>query len=111
LNGRRHRADTVQATYRPNDRLALSGSARYQDKMYSTLDNSDITPGVMGAFDTFFVVDLHARYRFMDTASIEVGVDNLTDFKYFEHHPFPGRTFIAALKAGFWGALSAAART
>lgn len=93
--------DTVQATYRPNDRVALSGSARYQGKMYSTLDNSDIIPGVMGAFDTFFVVDLHARYQFMDNASIEIGVDNLTDFKYFEYHPFPGRTFIAALKAGF----------
>jgi iron complex outermembrane receptor protein len=93
--------DTVQATYRPNDRIAFSGSARYQGKMYSTLDNSDIIPGVQGAFDPFFVVDLHARYQFMDAVSAEIGVDNLTDFKYFEFHPFPGRTFVASLKARF----------
>ena len=93
--------DTVQATYRPNDRIAFSGSARYQGKMYSTLDNSDIIPGVQGAFDPFFVVDLHARYQFMQAASAEIGVDNLTDFKYFEFHPFPGRTFVASLKARF----------
>ncbi len=93
--------DTVQATYRANDRISFSGSARYQGKMYSTLDNSDIIPGVQGSFDPFFVVDLHARYQFMDAVSAEIGVDNLTDFKYFEFHPFPGRTFIASLKARF----------
>ena len=93
--------DTVQVTYRPNDQLAFSGSARYQGKMYSTLDNSDIIPGVNGAFDPFFVIDLKARYQFMDAVSAEIGVDNLTDFKYFEFHPFPGRTFVASLKARF----------
>jgi iron complex outermembrane receptor protein len=56
---------------------------------------------VNGAFDPFFVVDLHARYQFMNAVSAEVGVDNLTDFKYFEFHPFPGRTFVASLKAKF----------
>jgi iron complex outermembrane receptor protein len=93
--------DTVQAIYRPTDDVSLSASARYQGKMYSTLDNSDIIPGVMGAFDPFFVVDLHARYQFMKAVSAEAGVDNLTDFKYFEYHPFPGRTFVASLKASF----------
>ncbi len=93
--------DTVQAIYRPNDDLSFAASARYQGKMYSTLDNSDIIPGVQGSFDPFFVVDVHARYHFMDAVSAEIGVDNLTDFKYFEFHPFPGRTFIASLKARF----------
>ena len=69
--------------------------------MYSTLDNSDLINSVNGAFDPFFVVDLHARYQFMNAVSAEVGVDNLTDFKYFEFHPFPGRTFVASLKAKF----------
>jgi hypothetical protein len=31
-------------------------------------------------------------------ASAELGVDNLTDSKYFLFHPFPGRTFLAGLK-------------
>jgi len=93
--------DTLQAIYRPNDDLSFSAAARWQGKMYSTLDNSDLINSVNGAFDPFFVVDLHARYRFMNAVSAEVGVDNLTDFKYFEFHPFPGRTFVASLKARF----------
>jgi iron complex outermembrane receptor protein len=28
----------------------------------------------------------------------ELGVDNLTDSKYFLFHPFPGRTFMVGLK-------------
>jgi iron complex outermembrane receptor protein len=93
--------DTAQATYRPNEDLSFTASARYQGKMYSTLDNSDIISGVQGAFDPFFVVDLHARYQLMQAASAEIGVDNLTNFQYFEFHPFPGRTFVASLKARF----------
>ena len=93
--------DTAQVTYRPNDDLSLSASARWQGKMYSTLDNSDIINSVYGAFDPFFVVDLKARYQFMNALSAEVGVDNLTNFQYFEFHPFPGRTFVASLKARF----------
>ena len=71
---------------------------RWQGKMYSTLDNSDYVGGVQGAFDPFFVADLHVRYQFAKSASAEVGVDNLTDAKYFLFHPFPGRTFVASLK-------------
>jgi iron complex outermembrane receptor protein len=93
--------DTLQATYRPDDDLSFSASARWQGKMYSTLDNSDLINTVNGAFDPFFVLDVHARYQFMKALSAEIGVDNLTDFKYFEFHPFPGRTFIASLKARF----------
>ena len=33
----------------------------------------------MGAFDSFFVVDAHARYQFINAVSAEIGVDNLTN--------------------------------
>lgn len=93
--------DTAQATYRPNDQLAFSLAARFQGKMYSTLDNSDYIGGVQGAFDPFTVLDAHIRYQIGDSLSADIGVDNLTDAKYFLFHPFPGRTFIASLKARF----------
>ena len=41
------------------------------------------------------------RYKFMDHAAIEFGIDNVGDYKYFMFHPFPGRTFVASLKATF----------
>ena len=93
--------NTAQVTYSPSDRWSLSGSMRFQGKMYSTLDNTDVVAGVMGAFDPFIVFDVKARYRIMDALSAEFGIDNLTNFQYFEFHPFPGRTIVASLKARF----------
>ncbi len=92
---------TAVVTYRPDDKWALTAAARGQGVMYSTLDNSDYVHGVYGAFDPFVVVDLKARYRFMEHAAVEVGVDNVGDYKYFLFHPFPQRTFVASLKATF----------
>ena len=92
---------TAVATYRPSDKWAFTAAARFQGLMYSTLDNSDYVHNVYGAFDPFAVVDLKARYKFMENAAIEVGVDNVGDYHYFLFHPFPQRTFIASLKATF----------
>jgi iron complex outermembrane receptor protein len=90
--------DTAQAVYRPNENLSFAASARFQGKMYSTLDNSDYVSGVQGSFDPFFVMDAHIRYQVAKSVSADIGVDNLTDYKYFLFHPFPGRTFVASLK-------------
>ena len=92
---------TAVATYRPSDKWSLTAAGRIQGWMYSTLDNSDYIHGVYGGFDPFFIVDLKARYQFLEKAAFEVGIDNVSDYKYFEFHPFPGRTFIASLKAKF----------
>jgi iron complex outermembrane receptor protein len=90
--------DTVQATYHSSKRLAFAVSARYQGRMYSTLDNTDSVPHVFGAFDTFFVVDTHVHYRINALISVDAGIDNLFNDKYFEYHPFPTRTYVANLK-------------
>lgn len=92
---------TAVATWRPTDKWALTAAARVQGWMYSTLDNSDYVHNVYGAFDPFVVVDLKARYQFMERAALEFGVDNVGDYKYMLFHPFPQRTFIASLKATF----------
>ncbi len=93
--------DTVQVTYRPTEELAISAAARYNGKMYSTLDNSDSVSHVMGSFDKFFVVDAHVRYQLSNYLVVNAGIDNLFNEKYFEFHPFPGRTYLANLKLRF----------
>ena len=55
----------------------------------------------MGAFDKFFIVDTHAHYQFRKAVSADIGVDNLLNEKYFEYHPFPGRTYVASLQVKF----------
>ncbi len=93
--------DTVVATYKPTDELAFTAAARYSGKMYTTLDNTDTVSHVFGAFDKFFVVDLHANYQVAKYLSASAGIDNVFNEKYFEYHPFPGRTYVMSAKLQF----------
>jgi len=93
--------DTAQVVYRATDDLSFAVAARYSGKMYTTLDNTDTVSHVQGAFDRFFVVDTHVHYRVARYLEADVGVDNINNERYFEYHPFPGRTYIASAKLIF----------
>ncbi len=92
---------TILATYRPDTHWAFTVAARYSGKQYSTLDNTDVTPHVLGAFDRYVVADTRIHYAFNDVGSVDFGIDNLNNEKYFLYHPFPGRTFYADAKIRF----------
>ncbi|MCO8649690.1 TonB-dependent receptor, partial [Burkholderia multivorans] len=51
-----------------------------------------------GGTSAFTVVDVKARYRFDRHWTASVGIDNLTDRRYYVFHPYPGRTFYGELK-------------
>jgi iron complex outermembrane recepter protein len=89
---------TAVATYRPNAAWAFTLAGRYSGKQYSTLDNTDNTSNVFGAFDRFLVFDAHVNYQINQQLSASLGVDNLTNEKYFLYHPFPQRTYVASIK-------------
>ena len=46
----------------------------------------------------FFVVDLRARWKIDDHWSAALGIDNANNFKYWNFHPYPQRTFVAEMK-------------
>ncbi len=89
---------TAVATYRPNAAWAFTLAGRYSGRQYSTLDNTDNTPNVFGAFDSFRVFDVRAHYQINEHLAASFGVDNLTNEKYYLYHPFPQRTYVADLK-------------
>jgi iron complex outermembrane receptor protein len=88
-------------TYRPDDRWAYTVAARYSGKQYSTLDNTDNTPHVFGAFDNYLVADMKVHYKATQNFSFDFGIDNIFNQQYFLFHPFPGRTFVLASKYTF----------
>lgn len=88
---------TLVATYRPTQQWAFTVAGRYSGQMYSTIDNTDNTPHVFGAFDSFLVFDARAHYDVTDHLTASLGVDNLTDRVYFLYHPFPQRTVVGEL--------------
>ncbi len=92
---------TAVATYTPDAQWSFTLAGRYSGKQYSTLDNTDNTPDVYGAFDKFFVVDTRVRYRYDEHLSVALGADNLNNRNYFLFHPFPQRTYVADIKLTF----------
>lgn len=93
------RANLV-ATYRPpalEGRLALTAGARYSDRTFGTIDNSDTITHTFQGFEGFFVVDVRAHYRVDENWSISAGIDNINNDKYFIFHPFPQRTLVMGI--------------
>jgi iron complex outermembrane recepter protein len=87
------RANLV-ATYRPDDDWSFTAGARYSDRSFGTIDNSDPISQTYQGFAGYFVVDTRARYKIDENWNVSAGVDNINNGKYFLFHPFPQRTFV-----------------
>jgi iron complex outermembrane receptor protein len=82
------------ATYRPDDDWSFTLGARYSDRSFGTIDNSDPHSHTYQGFDGYFVVDARAQVRLDGNWTLSAGVDNLNNAAYFLFHPFPQRTFL-----------------
>lgn len=83
------------------DKLDLTLAARYSDRAFATIDNSDTYANTYQGFSGYAVVDAHARYRMTDHWTVNLGVNNLNNRSYFLFHPFTQRTVIASLKYSY----------
>ncbi len=86
------------ASWRASPGWTLGAGVRYSGRQYGTLDNADVLPDVYGGTRRFLTVDLKAGYRIDRHVMLALGVDNLTDRRYFVYHPSPSRTFYGQLK-------------
>jgi len=91
---------TMVGTYQPIRPLTFTLAGRYNGKMYTTLDNTDVNPNTYQGFSQWFVADAKANVA-TERWNWSVGVDNLLNRKYFLFHPFPQRTFIASMRRAF----------
>jgi iron complex outermembrane recepter protein len=82
------------ATYRLDDTWAFTLGARYSDRTFGTIDNSDPVSQTYQGFAGYFVADARVRYRVNANWNLSLGVDNLNNDKYFLFHPFPQRTVV-----------------
>ncbi len=86
------------ATYRFDERSALTLAARYSGRQYNTLTNVDTNPDVFGGTSSYTVADVKYTFRPTKQTELGIGVDNVFDARYFVYHPYPGRTFYAQAK-------------
>ena len=88
----------VLGNYRWNEQLSISLGARYAGRQFGQLNNSDINGFAYTGNSKLFVVDTRVLYRVDKQWSIAGGVDNLNNYKYWNFHQYPMRTYHAELK-------------
>ncbi len=76
-------------------------AVQYRSKQHTDAKNSDFVGHVFGASDEYVLVNFKSAFK-MDigndvTAKFSVGVDNLLNEKYYDHHPYPQRTYFASI--------------
>ena len=89
---------TFVATYRPDDKWSYTLGARYSGRQYSTLDNSDPNGFAYQGASKYFSTDVRLRYQVSRQWSAAFGIDNLNNYKYWNFHPYPQRSYSAELK-------------
>ncbi|HTP95555.1 MAG TPA: TonB-dependent receptor, partial [Burkholderiales bacterium] len=89
---------TGLATYRYDEQWSGALGARYSDRVWATIDNTDANPGTYQGFEKFLVFDARLNYQFDKRTRASLGIDNLNNQRYFLFHPFPQRTVIGELK-------------
>lgn len=92
-----HWKSSAVITWRPVERLSLTGAARFASRNWATLDNSDHFGNTYQGFYRYFVVDVRAVYRLNEHIEFAAGIDNANNDKYFLFHPFPQRSYTASL--------------
>jgi iron complex outermembrane receptor protein len=89
---------TVLASYRIDAQWTTSLGARYSGKQYRMLDNSDVNGPTYQGVSRYFTVDLRVRYKLNKQWTAAFGIDNLNNYKYWNFHPYPQRSYSAELK-------------
>ena len=92
---------TLLAAYRIDEHWSASLGLKHSGRQYNELNNTDINPGTFGGTSKFTTLDARAGYRFSKLLRASLGVDNLTDTKYYAYHPYPQRTWHAELRLDY----------
>ena len=92
-----HWKANIVGTWHIAPRLDLTGAARYSSRNYANLDDSDTVGNTYTGFYEYLVFDARATYHITDRIELGVGIDNISNDKYFLYHPFPQRSFTAQL--------------
>ncbi len=92
---------TALATYRFNRDWSATLAARYSGVQYRTLNNADANGFTYQAVSQFFTTDLRVVWKVNQTVTAGLGIDNVNNYRCWNFHPYPQRSYHATLKADF----------
>ncbi|HEV2622641.1 MAG TPA: TonB-dependent receptor [Frateuria sp.] len=88
---------SLLADYRFAGEWDASLGIRRSGRQYGSLDNSDFVD-TYGAVSSFTVADAKLRWRFAPQWTASLGVDNLTNARYWVYHPYAGRIWVGEVR-------------
>lgn len=89
---------TFLTSYRFDEHWTASLGARYSGTQYRTLNNSDVNGDTYQGVSKYFTTDLRVRYQLAKQWSAAFGIDNLNNYRYWNFHPYPQRSYVLELK-------------
>jgi iron complex outermembrane recepter protein len=93
----RWRASAV-TSYRFDERWSASLGARYSGPQFRTLNNADVNGYTYQGVSKYFTVDARLLWRITRQWSAALGVDNVNNYRYWNFHPYPQRSYSAELR-------------
>lgn len=94
---------SLQTVWRPTEQWLTSLGVRYSGRMFNRLENDDINPDTYGGVSRFTIFDARVAYTTAGNVELAVGMDNLTDERAYQSHPYPGRTAFVEARWSFEG--------
>ena len=89
---------TALAAYRFDAHWSASLAARYSGHQYRTLNNADVNGFAYQGVSKFATADLRVLWKIARQWSAAFGVDNLNNYRYWNFHNYPQRSYSAELK-------------
>ena len=89
---------TALVSYRFDPAWTGTFGARYSGSQFVTLNNADVNGFAYQGSSKYFTTDVRVRWQASKQWSAALGIDNLNNYRYWNFHPYPQRTYVAELK-------------
>ncbi|WP_153062202.1 TonB-dependent receptor domain-containing protein, partial [Escherichia coli] len=89
---------TALAAYRFNEQWSASLAVRYSGRQYRTLNNADVNGFAYMGVIKYATADLRVLWKIDRQWSAAFGIDNLNNYRYWNFHNYPQRSYSAELK-------------
>lgn len=88
----------LQAVWRPSPSWLASLGFRYSGKTFGRPENDDINGDTYGGISQVRSWDGRVAYTTANGAELALGIDNITDERAYQSHPYPARTGFAEVR-------------
>jgi iron complex outermembrane receptor protein len=88
----------LQAVWRPSAAWLASLGVRYSGQTFGRLENDDINGDTYGGISQLRSVDGRVAYTMANGTELALGIDNITDERAYQSHPYPARTAFAEVR-------------